>query len=509
MKQLHLTLSPSYKIPDIYTNPETRQEELEEALTLGAFVQESVQTRRSNSDLQAIQATHTDSISSLRATYDKKIFDIQQEYFQLDKEKSTLEHRLTQIAKEARQGEREKLQNELGQELVTLKTRLEATEQRKRALEESRQQDILQAQEQTEHIMNKLVQAKQDQLDALQKAFEKLQDTIQLQSQEIGKLTNTMTARRANVKTKGSDYEEEFRNKLVQIFGICKGFQLKDTRLNSVGHEMDLSMELEGHTILWELKNYSSQVPKQEVDKFLRDLKENQQATIALMISKSTDIYGKTHQGPITTEFEDDKMMIYISRFEDLTQHDEQSFFRILTSLFRIWWEQGRTPNTSTDTLDRELLSREVEKIMEDIGKRRLDWRRHKAHLEETSRWIQDFLDESETRLDRILKKIKNTQTQHQNKSTIPENIFRDTDPQNEKERSWIHSIMSVCDASPEEEIEVRELVDLLSQIHKLSKDTIRSNVMSVIQDQSVKKKGVIKYIKGLQRKQEKCIIQL
>ena len=265
---------------------------------------------------------------------------------------------------------------------------------------------------------------------------------------------------------------------------------------------MDLSMELDGHTILWELKNYSSQVPKQEVDKFLRDLKENPHATIAIMISKSTDITGKTLQGPITTEFQDDKMLIFISRFDELTQHDDQTFFRILTTLFRIWWEHHKEPNTSIDLLDRETLSREVEKIMEDIGKRRLDWRRHKAHLEETARWVQDLLDESESRLDRILRKIKSTTNDTtSSQQTIPTNIFRELDIHNEKERSWVNSIMNVCQEDSSEDIEIRELVDLLSHNHKLSKDTIRSNVMSVIQDSAIKKKGPVKFIKGLKRK--------
>ena len=57
---------------------------------------------------------------------------------------------------------------------------------------------------------------------------------------------------------------------------------------------------------------------------------------------------------------------------------------------------------------------------------------------------------------------------------------------------------MNVCTTGGE--IEVRELVDLLSTVHKLSKDTIRSNIMSVIQDSAVMKKGVVKYIKGISR---------
>jgi len=46
--------------------------------------------------------------------------------------------------------------------------------------------------------------------------------------------------------------------------------------------------------------------------------------------------------------------------------------------------------------------------------------------------------------------------------------------------------------------MEVRELVELLSATHKLSKDTIRSNVMAIIQDSAVTKKGIVKFVKGI-----------
>jgi len=68
-------------------------------------------------------------------------------------------------------------------------------------------------------------------------------------------------------------------------------------------------------------------------------------------------------------------------------------------------------------------------------------------------------------------------------------------------------SIMSVCSVGGE--MEVRELVDLLSTHHKLSKDTIRSNVMSVIKDSAVFKKSVVKYIKGISRFVPECQINL
>jgi hypothetical protein len=138
-----------------------------------------------------------------------------------------------------------------------------------------------------------------------------------------------------------------------------------------------------------------------------------------------------------------------------------------------------------------------LEKAVEDISKRRTDWRRHKAHLDEIVRWTADLLDESESRLDRVLKRARNNEDVAVDRPlVIPEGVFRDSGE--EKELNWIKSIMKVCE--PGGEIEVRELVDLLGAHHKLSKDTIRSNIMAIIKDSAVIKKGVVKYIKGVSK---------
>jgi hypothetical protein len=224
----------------------------------------------------------------------------------------------------------------------------------------------------------------------------------------------------------------------------------------------------------------------------LRDVKENPQAHIGVMISRYTDMYGKSHGGNLLTEFDGENMMIYINRFEEFCGEDENRVFQMLHSLFRIWWEYHKEDNK---TFDRVEMIRELEKAVEELGKRRTEWRRHKAHLEELTRWSTDLLDESEDRLDRLLKKARHTAvTDSEGAVVLPEGVFRETGE--EKERLWTASIMKVCSVGGE--IEVRELVERLTVHHKLSKDTIRTNVMSIIKDSAVLKKGVIKYIKGI-----------
>ena len=108
-------------------------------------------------------------------------------------------------------------------------------------------------------------------------------------------------------------------------------------------------------------------------------------------------------------------------------------------------------------------------------------------------RWTTDLLEESENRLDKLLKSLRGTDTL---KLDIPTGIFREAD--DEKSRQWISSILSVC-KSGTGKVELRDLVDKLAEIHKLSKDTIRSHVKSVLLDSAIEKgKGNIAIIKGL-----------
>jgi hypothetical protein len=491
--QLHVT--QSFVLPDVYLCGSV--EEIEEALYIGALTQQTIQTRRSNDEVRNLEARHQVELQRIQAQYQDKLVELQEDIRLISGEKDALYAEYSNGIKEARLAEKEICGRDaeekvrlLRKEYDMLQSRYEVLEARKREMEELRAQDIQEAVKRTEDLMEKVVVAKQQQLDKMEATYHRLSESISKQTDEVNKLSSSLGKRNANVKTKGSDYEEEFGDKLRRSYGLCRRFQLKDTRLG-MGHEMDFSMELEGQVVLWEVKNYNNVVPKAEVDKFLRDVKENPQAHIGVMISRYTDMYGKNHAGNLVTEFDGENMMIYVNRFEEFCGEDENRVFQMLYSLFQIWWEYHKEDNK---TFDRVEMIRELEKAVEELGKRRTEWRRHKAHLDEITRWSTDLLDESEDRLDRLLKKARHTAIAEDAAIALPEGVFRETGE--EKERLWTASIMKVCSVGGE--IEVRELVDRLTTHHKLSKDTIRTNVMSIIKDSAVLKKGVIKYIKGI-----------
>ena len=488
MSTLIIRIRSDFIIPDIYKNG--LDEEIEEALWIGATIQQSVKTRRSNDEVRKMTDLKDSEITRIQGLYHEKLTKLLDDIQMITLEKDRLTTEYSEGLKEARSKEKESVIREYNEKMHHLKreydvvtTRCELLESRRRMLEELRDKDIHDAVTRSEELMNKLVLSKEEQLHKMEVTYNRLSEIMTKQSDEISKLSNQLTRRSVNIKTKGSDYENEFGEKLKRIYGLCRGFTLKNT--SGIGHEMDFTMEIEGHSVMWELKNYTSVVPKAEVEKFLRDLKENP-PTIGVMISRITDIYGKHYNGNMLVEFDNTKMMIYFNKFEEFCGDDENRIFQMLTSLFRIWWEYHREENS----FDRVEIIRELEKVVDDISKRRTEWKRHKAHLDELGRWATDLLDESENRLDRIL-----TMTKKEENTIVIPDIFREA---GEKEYIWIQSIMQVCSIGGE--IEVRVLVELLGSHHKLSKDTIRSNVMSIIKDSAVIKRGVVKYITGISK---------
>ena len=509
-KQFSLHVRYEFDVPRVYTLGTV--EEVEEALLIGSMVQQSVKTQRSSDDLKKLTELKDGEIQTIRATYQQQLGSLQSTLDTLTMEKDRIGAEYNDRLKASQAAERDSCVKEWEEKLRLLKkdhdgltAKYEALEVRRRVLEESRDKDIQDAVARTEGLMEKIIDAKQNQLDKMEAAHTRLHESIVKQSEEIGKLGSTLGKRNANVKQKGNDFEDVFGEKLRRFYGVCSGFSLRQTALNGTGHEMDFVMDVEGHAIMWELKKYGNTVPKAEVDKFIRDLKENPNSNIGIMVSNTTDIQGKAGTGSLLTEFEDNKMMIYVNRFEEFAGEDEGRLFQMLLSLCRIWWHYGKA---DSGAFDRAEMIRELEKAVEDIAKRRVDWKRHKAHMDELSRWTVDLLEESEARLDRILKKARHAD-QPAGAIIIPDGVFRET--VEEKDVLWIGSVMRVCQAGGE--IEVRELVDLLGSQHKLSKDTIRTNLMSLIKDSAVVKKGTIKWIKGITKGGSSvstpCLIQM
>lgn len=487
-KKIRLIVGEAFVVPDVFVTGDPA--EVEEALWIGATIQSAVSGRRGDESQRQLTEAKDREIAAIRARYAEQ--------------EAALRAALTEAETAGREAAALAARAERStadSQLAVLQSRYEALDARRKELEASREQDIQAASNRCQQIMEKVVQAKEDQIARMEAAHARLQEGLTKHSEELVRLSAAVQRKAtasANVKTKGSEYESDFRDKLVRAYGLVRGFSLKETRLGA-GHEMDFVMKMEDETVMWELKDYSAPVPKAEVDKFIRDLRGAESCRVGVMISRSTDITGKAAGGDFVVETEDGKLMIYIGRFESWCGHGEAEIqvFQTLAAIFRLWWGQRRpeAEGTSGPTIDVDGLIKELERQLTEVAKRRTEWRQHKSRLDEAARWVADLLEESEGRLDRLLKSVRGTATAAAH--PIPTGIFREAD--DERSRQWVQSVLDVAAPAEGRSIELRELVDGLATVHKLSKDTIRSHVKSVLLDAAIEKgKGNISLVRGL-----------
>jgi hypothetical protein len=334
-------------------------------------------------------------------------------------------------------------------------------------------------------MMQQVVAVREEQVRTTSAALKTLESAYERQAEELRALNEFLRRRQQNVKVKGNDYESEFRDALVRAFGTADRFALAETAKNGIGHAGDFLMRLNHgpmggseQTVLWEVKNYDKPVPKAEVDKFQRDVKENQDVLVGVMVSRYTDIVGKVARGDRDMEFLEGKLLIYLSRFE--SQGDEVVTLQTLVPLFRIWWEVVRDEE---ETAHLEDTIRELERLLTDLTRRRQEWRVHKSRMDDTMRWMSECVEDTETRIERLLKQIQSGHAATE--FAVPEGgPFRPVH-YDERNRDTV-SILLESYGVGEGEVRLTDLCDVLAARKKMGKDTARKYVLAALADTAV-----------------------
>ena len=195
------------------------------------------------------------------------------------------------------------------------------------------------------------------------------------------------------------------------------------------------------------------------------------------MLSKSTDITGKTSKGLRELEFVEGKLLVYVSRYE--TFEHSVDFLQSLLPLFQIWWETQREDQSAevfADTL------KELERLLADLTKKRTDWRVHKARLEDTVRWMSEVVEDAEARVESLLRLMRAGQTTTD--LELPEGIFRSLHA-DERVRETVGVLLEAF-AAGEGEVRLNDLADVLAAKKSLAKTTARQHVLAALQDSVV-----------------------
>jgi hypothetical protein len=509
MRAISIMVGKDFKVPALYTSESV--DDIQDALWIGAMVQQQMRAYKSDGAVVELTEEYERKITELREGLGERISE-------LERERSELEAKMVAAVRSARADGGEVVRRELEEEMRRLEERIVGIEERKRILEESRGADIDRAVSGERAAMERLVSEKEREISRMESVVKRLEEAIGRQSEEIRGMGAALVKRvnlaggGGNVKVKGSLFETEFHERLVEAYGTVRDFDLRDTARGG-GHEGDLIMNIEGEQIMWELKDYSSDVPKKEVDKFVRDMRDCKGARVGVMVSKTTGIMGK--HGALAIEIQDGRLLIFVNRFEEWEAGGcigGGGLFQILLQLFRLWWkvgaalsgEDGEDKGEEVEALQRRLEEGFVliTKYVGEMKTRRTEWRTHKGRMEETLRWVGGLLDDTEVKLERLLRCLQeeaggggDEDGEGVNEEKGTENSIFISD---KKEAEWIKAVKSLCKVEVGGVVELIEIETALAEMRKTSRDTARAHILKIVRPECIEKKGAKKVIVGL-----------
>ncbi len=543
MTKLTLELSPKFKVPALFISGSVKEKE--DALTLGAKILQLVQIETATQEIKAAverkEAEFSAELSSVKAAYaesqeqllaiQRTLEDVQQksrlqiqearsqereaamleiqagaktqaltqeELQKLKQEYDAFQQRsrqeLKDVEREARRKEREATLLELEAQLQKAQQIAETANERRRCLEQARDADIQAAEQRVKAMMTEVIRVREEQVKTTEGTLQSLQDAYAKQTEQLQALNDFLRRKITNGKAKGNEYELQFREILTRTFHIVDDFALEDSNRNGIGHAGDFLMRVEGRRIMWEVKNYDKPVPKQESEKFQRDMLEHKDILVGVMVSRCTEITGKATQGDRHIEFVEGKLLVYLSRFEFMG--DEQTTLQSLMPLFRVWWMSQRE-DSQTEHVEETI--RELEKVVGELAKRKTDWRVHRSRMEETLKWMTEVIQESEDRVESILRRIQSGVVSEARE--IPEGLFRSeaVDEKVQKTIGWILDDYELCSGS---EIRLKDVAEKLSVKRKISQDVARKYILAALMDSAIlNQPGKAVLIKGLRSK--------
>ena len=505
---VELKVTSEFKLPPWYVT--ANPEQTEEALRFGASLYDIVKSTTHSHAIATIEERKSAEIATIRKDADARMEELSGMIRNAEQALQTSQRAHTQRTTELletmrasedtiRSEERERVTKQLENKIKAVESDLNAQHERikalqagKAVLESDRDRDIRVAEERTKLLLQHALDEKERSIQRAEKSLIILQEAYNRQAEELHTLSDLIRKKpTVNVKNKGTEYEEIFRAKLVAAYEIDDRFSLVDTARNGIGHAGDYLMNYDDNTILWETKNYDKNVPSAEVEKFRRDVKENPQVRIGVMVSRYTPITGKTRSGNREIEFMEGKMLIYLSEFESMSDDTLPS----LMLLFRLWWASERNSDTGESL---EATIRLIERLHTNAVKSKTEWRLHKSRLEETLRWMAEQVEDHEEKLKHALNLLQGDNTLHVD---VPEGVFRNCDGDAKMLRD-IQCILDFAEPDPDGYIIMNDLADYLAKCKGLSRDTARTHIRSALLDSMIEKKpGQKDKVLGLSKK--------
>ena len=478
-RALTLHVPHKYELPAFYYDAEP--DVVANALTIGANLYDIVNKAHTDKSIADIETRKDAELALIKEAAAAQIHDLEQAHTVIMAEQTKRSGQLLELqrtqAANANTEERthatrmyETRVRTLEAELTAVTARASALQERKVVLESARDADMRHAEEHTKALLQHTLDEKQRAIERVEREKDKLAGLLERQGEELRVLSDLIRRKPTNVKNKGSEYEAIFRERLIVAYGTGDKFRLEDTARNGIGHAGDYLMIWGDHTIMWEVKNYDKPVPSAEVEKFRRDMKENPQVRVGVMVSRYTPITGKTATGDREIEFVEGKMMIYLSNFEAMSEDALPS----LMLLFKLWW---KSESNAEEDETKMTTIRHIEKLHSTAVTSRIEWRVHKVRMEESIRWMGGVVEENEGKLRNAINILHGART-----FGVPDGIFRDMGG-DEKSQQLIQLILEHSEPTDGGSLILNDLADIVGKAKGLSRDTAKTHIRSVLLD--------------------------
>jgi hypothetical protein len=269
-------------------------------------------------EFETILELASESLKSLRESSSSIQFQelLNKKLFELEKQKTLELKNLQSQIETQKQYELTKLHNQI----KDLQIQLEQSNKSYQALNQNFYNLQSSSQEQFSKSLQGAVNHVESQHAKVECIYKEQITNLQKQLEEFTK--NTLVN---NVSSnKGKTGEQNF-DSMVESFTT---WELKDTA--KTPHSCDRFGEIRGCKTLFEIKNYSHNVPKKEVDKFKRDLELHKDCQLGIFISLNTNIVGAPQEFFYTEFTNSNQLLLYIQQFNN---HDVESLMVVLNSL--------------------------------------------------------------------------------------------------------------------------------------------------------------------------------
>ena len=289
---------------------------------------------------------------------------------------------------------------------------------------------------------------------------------------------NDKISRQLGSQEKGKAGEVSMEDLIKKSYGMSANFDLL-----SVGREAqkgDHLMTYKSMRVMWEIKNYTRMVSKDEVDKLHRDMRSNPDVGLAIMVALHTGIVGHTKAGDIDLEvLEDGRLVLYVNNL--FRREDPILYLQTLRPIIDIM-EARKETKLSTSSEEVEAL-RFKAKIVHHIllnHQKTLNTLHNsvvqqKKKMDQINSELLALLREAESECTNSIRELLNKEDDGKNTAldTLNPDLFTKAAmvDLNKNQRVFVEWLQDNCVEDEDGEIESKKFLELLKPTLKTEKE--------------------------------------